>query len=195
MKRLATISFLLLLAAAPAHAKNLAPNGALRPQLLAQALAAHTAHAGKAANEGVVVVVDYSLHSKDERLFVVNLESGDITSYRAAHGRGSDTDHDGLLDRFSDTPGSSASPAGALRIAEPYYGKHGLSLRLDGLDETNKSSRERAIVVHAASYAEPEFLAQHGKLGRSNGCIAFSKADFDRFIASVPEGTLIFVSR
>jgi hypothetical protein len=195
MKRLAAISVLFLLAALPAHAKNLDPNGAVRPQLLGQALAAQAAHAGEIANTGVLVVVDYALHSKDERLFVVNLESGEVTSYRAAHGRGSDTDHDGLLDRFSDTPGSSASPAGAFRTAESYYGKHGLSLRLDGLDETNKSSRTRAIVVHAASYAEPEFLARHGKLGRSNGCIAFSKADFDRFMASVPEGTLIFVSR
>lgn len=195
MKRLAAIFVLLLLATPPSHAKTLAPNGALRPALLAQAMAAHTAYAGKAANEGVLVVVDYALHSKDARLFVVNLESGEVTAYRAAHGRGSDTDHDGWLDRFSDTPGSGASPAGTLRIAEPYYGKHGLSLRLDGLEETNKSSRARAIVVHAASYAEPEFLAQHGKLGRSNGCIAFSKADFDRFMASVPEGTLIFVGR
>lgn len=195
MKRLASICVLLCLAALPAHAKTLDPNGAVRPQLLGQALAAKAAHAGETSNTGVLVIVDYALHSKHERLFVVNLESGDVTAYRAAHGRGSDTDHDGFLDRFSDTPGSSASPAGLLRRAESYYGRHGLSLRLDGLQETNKSSRARAIVVHAASYAEPEFLDRHGKLGRSNGCIAFSKADFDRFMASVPEGTLIFVSR
>jgi hypothetical protein len=195
MKRWSAISFLFVLAATPAFAKNLSPNAAVRPELLSQALASKAAHASETKDTGLIVIVDYSRHSKDERLFVVNLESGDITSYRATHGSGSDSDHDGFLDKFSDQTGSNASPQGTFRTAEPYYGKHGLSLRLDGLDETNKSSRARAIVVHAANYAEPEFLAQHGKLGRSNGCIAFSKADFDSFVASVPEGTLIFVSR
>ena len=67
--------------------------------------------------------------------------------------------------------------------------------RLDGLDATNNASRERAIVVDAADYAEPDFLAQHGKLGRSNGCIVFSKADLKTFLADVPEGSLLFVAR
>ena len=195
MKRLAAITSLLLLAALPANAKNLNPNTSIRPELLSQALASQAAHASETKDTGHIVIVDYSRHSKDERLFVLDLQSGDITSYRTTHGSGSDADHDGFLDNFSDKSGSNASPQGAFRMAEPYYGKHGLSLRLDGLEETNKSSRARAIVVHAAKYAEPEFLAQHGKLGRSNGCIAFAKADFDDFVASVPEGTLIYVSR
>ncbi|WP_340691923.1 murein L,D-transpeptidase catalytic domain-containing protein [Hyphomonas sp.] len=195
MTRLIAICTLFLLAAAPAHAKNINASGAVRADLLNRALEAQKIHAKQTKDTGRLVIVDYSRHSKEKRLFVVNLETGDVTGFRAAHGRGSDTDHDGFLDRFSDEPGSNASPEGALVIAEEYRGKHGLSLRLDGLDETDKSSRDRAIVIHAADYAEPDFLSRFGKLGRSNGCIVFSKADLKRFLAEVPKGTLMFVSR
>ena len=195
MIRFVVISAMLLFAAAPAHAKNINTAGLVRADLLSRALAAQKAHAGETKDTGRLVIVDYSRHSSEKRLFVVNLESGDITAFRAAHGRGSDTDHDGYLDRFSDEPGSSASPEGALVIAEEYRGKHGLSVRLDGLDETDRSSRDRAIVIHAADYAEPDFLSRFGKLGRSNGCIVFSKADLKRFLAEVPKGTLIYVGK
>ena len=116
-------------------------------------------------------------------------------AFRAAHGSGSDPDHDGYLDRFSDVPGSSASPEGAYLVAEPYVGKHGRSLRLDGLDPTNINARARAIVIHAADYAEPAFLKKWGKLGRSNGCIVFSKEDLTTFLKDVPQRTLVFVGK
>jgi hypothetical protein len=171
------------------------PDGRIRAEILERALAALETHAPKSADTGKLVVVDYGLHSSKERLFVVDLATGAISAYRAAHGMGTDRDHDGYLDSFSGAPGSQASSEGTFRFAEEYTGKHGQSFRLDGLDETNATSRERAIVIHAASYAEPAFLAQHGKLGRSNGCIVFSKDDLARFIGEVPEGTLIFVGK
>lgn len=196
MIRVTLLMLLALMASClPARAGELDPGGLIRPALLERALEAMDArgHEGHAA--GKLVVVDYSLHSSRERLFVIDLESGAVTAFRAAHGLGSDADHDGYLDRFSSVPGSQASPEGLFRFAEEYSGKHGESYKLDGLDEGNKTSRARAIVVHAASYAEPAFLKQHGKLGRSNGCIVFSKADLTRFTEEVPEGTLIFVGK
>ncbi|MGK3945767.1 murein L,D-transpeptidase catalytic domain-containing protein, partial [Streptomyces caeruleatus] len=89
-------------------------------------------HKAEAGASNRLVIVDYGQHSKEKRLHIVDLETGAVTSYRAAHGRGSDKDHDGMLDAFSDKPGSSASPGGAYVIAEEYWGKHGRSLRLDG---------------------------------------------------------------
>ena len=192
MIRAAAALIAALLLALPVHAAELDPEGRIRPQILSAALSAAEAHDGAS---GKLVVVDYGLHSSKERLFVVDLETGAVSAYRTAHGLGSDPDHDGLLYSFSGKSGSQASPEGTFRFAEEYYGKHGQSFRLDGLDETNRNSRARAIVVHSAWYAEPGFLAQHGKLGRSNGCIVFSKADLARFIAEVPEGTLIFVGK
>ncbi len=192
MIRAAAALITALLLALPAFAVELDPEDRIRPQILDAGLKAADAHGGTSSK---LVVVDYSLHSSKERLFVIDLETGAVSAYRTAHGLGSDPDHDGFLDSFSSKSGSQASPEGAFRFAEEYYGKHGQSFRLDGLDEANRNSRARAIVVHSAWYAEPGFLKQRGKLGRSNGCIVFSKADLARFIAEVPEGTLIFVGK
>ncbi|WP_430401462.1 murein L,D-transpeptidase catalytic domain family protein [Hyphomonas sp.] len=178
-----------------AQAVTLDPQGQIRPDLLGKALAAHESHKASTRETGRLVVVDYSRHSREARLYIVNLQTGHVVSFRAAHGKGSDADHDGHLDHFSNESGSSASPEGAFITAEEYVGKHGRSLRLDGLDTANSASRDRAIVIHAADYAEPAFLAQHGKLGRSNGCIVFSKADLKTFLTDVPQGTLIFVGK
>jgi hypothetical protein len=193
------VSFLMLLAliaaCLPARAAELDPEGLIRPALLERALEAMNAQGQAERTSGKLVVVDYSLHSSSQRLFVINLETGAVSTYRTAHGLGSDPDHDGYLDSFSSQPGSQASPEGSFRLAEPYQGRHGPSFRLDGQDETNRNARLRAIVVHSAWYAEPDFLDRHGKLGRSSGCIVFSKADLARFAVEVPVGTLIFVGR
>lgn len=181
--------------AAPANAQTLDPDGQIRPELLARAVVAMDARGPSGHETGRLVVVDYSLHSSKDRLFVIDLETGAVTTYRTAHGKGSDADHDGYLDSFSDVPGSSASPEGLYRTAEEYHGGHGRSLRLDGLDKTNANARSRAIVIHSAVYAEPEHIAKYGKMGRSNGCIAFSAAELASFLDEVPKGTLIFVGK
>lgn len=183
------------LAALPAKAGPLDTNGLIRADLLGRALSALDAHKAE-ADPTHLVIVDYARRSDERRAYIVNLETGLVeAALRAAHGSGSDPDHDGFLDRFSDVPGSSASPEGAYLTAEEYYGKHGKSLRLDGLDKTNANARNRAIVIHSAAYAEPSFLEKWGKLGRSNGCIVFSKTDLATFLKDVPKGTLVFVGK
>ena len=196
MSRAFALFLLFFLSMVPAaSAVILDPDEVIRPELLKAALTAAESAPTEARETGRLVVVDYARHSSEARLFVVDLETGGVTGYRVAHGLGSDPGHDGYLDSFSSVPNSQASPAGAFRIAETYYGKHGLSVRLDGLDEENRTARSRAIVIHAARYAEPEHLARYGKLGRSNGCIVFSKADLAAFLQDVPEGTLLFVGK
>lgn len=191
-RAIALISLLFTSFSPATHAAELDRENRIRPELLASALAAAKEDGHRSQR---LVVVDYSIHSRDERLFVVNLETGDVTAYRVSHGLGSDPDHDGLLDTFSSEPGSQASPEGAFRLAEEYHGKHGRSVRMDGLDETNITARSRAIVIHSASYAEPDHLSRYGKLGRSNGCIVFSRDDLAAFLDEVPTGTLIFVGK
>jgi hypothetical protein len=196
MIRLACLSLIALFGlAAPAAAQTLDPDGLIRPALLARAAEAMESRGHEGHDKKHLVVVDYSLHSSKERLFVIDLETGAVSAYRTAHGKGSDADHDGMLDSFSSASGSGASPEGTFRFAEEYQGKHGQSFYLDGLDPGNANSRDRYVVIHSARYAEPAFLAQYGKLGRSFGCIVFSKADLARFVGEVPEGTLIFVGK
>lgn len=196
MKRAFALFVLVFCSWAPAtYAVVLDPDRIIREDLLAAGLKALRDHAAPAGDTGRLVIVDYSRHSREERVYVVHLTTGEVTAYRASHGLGSDADHDGYLDVFSSVPNSQASPEGAFRIAEAYRGRHGRSVRLDGLDAENQTARSRAIVIHAAAYAEPEHLARYGKLGRSNGCIVFSGADLARFLDEVPEGTLIFVGK
>jgi len=196
MKRLLLpILAALCFAALPAQAVPVDPEGLIRPDLLGRALTALEAHRNE-ADPVHLVIVDYARRSSEPRAYVLNLGTGHVEeTFRTAHGAGSDPDHDGFLDRFSDAPGSSASPEGAYLLAEQYVGKHGKSLRLDGLDPTNANARDRAIVIHAADYAEPTFLQKWGKLGRSNGCIVFSKKDLATFLKDVPRRTLIFVGK
>lgn len=196
MKRAFALFLMFFLSWGPVSlALVLDPERKIRPELLAEALDALENDVSDGGEAGRLVIVDYSRHSRDERLYVVNLTSGAVTAYRAAHGRGSDPDHDGYLDNFSSVSGSQASPQGAFRIAEQYHGQHGRSVRLDGLDAGNQTTRDRAIVIHAAAYAEPEHLARYGKLGRSNGCIVFSEADLARFLEDVPDGTLLYTAK
>lgn len=195
MKRTAAILIALFLTALPAAAIPVDPQGLIRPDLLGRALDSLKAHSDT-VDPTHIVIVDYARRSSEKRAYLVNLETGLVEDmFRAAHGSGSDRDHDGYLDKFSDVPGSSASPEGAYLVAEPYVGKHGKSLRLDGLDPTNANARDRAIVIHAADYAEPTFLQKWGKLGRSNGCIVFSKADLATFLKDVPRRTMVFVGK
>lgn len=193
--RIAPCFAALCLAALPAQAIPVDPQGLIRPDLLGRALASLKAHS-ETADPSHIVIVDYARRSSEKRAYLVNLETGLVEDiFRAAHGSGSDPDHDGYLDRFSDVPGSSASPEGAYLLAEEYVGKHGKSLRLDGLDPSNANARDRAIVIHAADYAEPAFLQKWGKLGRSNGCIVFSKDDLSTFLKDVPRRTLVYVGK
>jgi len=69
--------------------------------------------------------------------------------------------------------GSHQSSLGLFRTAESYSGKHGYSLRMDGLEPgLNDLARERAIVIHGAGYVNPGWVQKHGRIGRSLGCPA-----------------------
>ena len=142
-----------------------------------------------------VAIVDFSRPSSEPRLFLIDMASDTVTAYRVSHGRGSDPAHTGQLQRFSGLDGSEATSRGAYRTAELYTGQHGRSMRLDGLDTDNSSARARAIVVHAAAYAEPSMVRAHGRLGRSQGCFALASADLVPVIDFLGQGRLLFADR
>lgn len=143
----------------------------------------------------IVGVADFATHSAYPRFHVANLESGTVRSFRVAHGAGSDPEHDGWLKWFSNVPGSNATSRGSYITWEWYYGKYGTSVRLGGLDPDNSNAFDRAIVMHSAEYATQTHLDHWGKLGRSNGCFAFSPDDFNEILATLSGGRLIFADR
>jgi len=186
----------LVLSTEPLRAPTLLdPEGLIRRDLRERAVAALDAHAAALGPRDRIYVVDFARHSAEPRLFELDLESGRATAFRTAHGVGSDPAHVGVPQAFSNIPDSLASSVGAYRTGGAGWGsKHGPNVLLDGLDPTNDAARARAIIVHAADYCEPEFVAREGKLGRSFGCFATSFADLPFLRERMGEGRLLYAS-
>ena len=140
-------------------------------------------------------IADFSKESSEARFHVVNLQDGSVESHLVAHGRGSDPSHSGMLQRFSNDFGSYATSEGAYVTDEYYHGKYGLSLRVRGLDWTNNNAEPRAIVIHNAWYAEPEMIALHGMLGRSEGCFAMPKKSQYEVMRKLAGGRMIYADK
>ena len=147
---------------------------------------------GHFSDNNLITIIDFSLPSTAKRLWVIDLKEK-ITLFHevVSHGRNS-----GLLfaEKFSNTPSSYMSSLGFYSTAEKYTGKHGLSMRLDGLQPgLNDKARERAIVVHGADYAKPEIADQTGRLGRSLGCPAVPPGITKDLIDTIADGSCFFI--
>ncbi len=143
----------------------------------------------------VVGLADFSLPSSEHRFFIIDMVSGHVRRFYVTHGRGSDPEHDGWLKAFSNQPGSNATSRGAYLTRNYYEGKHGLSMRLTGLERDNDNAETRAIVVHGADYANPDMIRTMGKLGRSEGCFAFPQDRLVEVIARMGPGRMIYADR
>jgi hypothetical protein len=96
-----------------------------------------------------------------------------------------------MADTFSNVPGSLQSSLGIYRCSENYNGSHGISMRLDGLEETNSKARARNIVFHRADYVSDEFILENGKIGRSNGCFVVENSVCDALIRQLENGSYL----
>ncbi|QZH76038.1 MAG: murein L,D-transpeptidase catalytic domain family protein [Erythrobacter sp.] len=143
----------------------------------------------------VVGIADFGLHSSLPRFHFVDLLAGRVDSVLVAHGSGSDPEHDGWLNGFSNLHDSWATSKGAYISWEWYTGRYGTSVRLGGLDPDNSEAFPRAIVMHAASYATPDHVARWGRLGRSNGCFAFGPEAFPQALTRLMGGRLLYAER
>lgn len=178
-----------LLAASPALASPAKGDLAARAR-------AELSRVGRAIpHRDVVGIADYSNPSSAQRFHLVDMATGGVSSFLVSHGRGSDPGHSGWVRSFSNDFGSNASSQGAYRTGDYYVGKHGRSMRLAGLDGGNSNAEARAIVVHGAWYVSPKMLHDHGKLGRSEGCFAFSEADLPTVLARLGPGRLLLSAK
>ncbi|HSL84645.1 MAG TPA: murein L,D-transpeptidase catalytic domain family protein, partial [Thermoanaerobaculia bacterium] len=165
----------------------------LRPHVLSLALEA----AGEADRRGLVkrpellTVIDYSLPSTEERLWVLDLERGRVLYHElTTHGQGSGGN---MATEFSNVSMSLKSNLGLMTTSETYYGKNGYSLRLDGHEQGfNDQARPRAIVIHGADYATPAFISRIGRLGRSWGCPALDPKVSRQLIDTIKGGSGVF---
>ena len=170
----------------------LRPTGA--DALIARANAALDRHAGIIRNRDLVGIADFGRNSSTPRFHLIDLHNGRMDSFLVAHGRGSDPAHTGWLQRFSNLPGSEATSAGAYLTKDVYFGAHGRSRRIAGLDADNDQAEPRGVVVHGAWYVNRE-LAAKGAIGRSEGCFAFQQDLVDQVIDRLGSGRLILATK
>ena len=168
---------------------------AVDPELLRRALNALNMHHGMITQRDRMAIVDFTAPSSEPRMHLLDVVSGKATRLLVAHGSGSDPQHTGYLERFSNAVGSNASSEGAFLADDYYVGRHGRSQRLIGLDPTNDNALERDLVVHSAWYANDDMIAKHGMLGRSQGCFAVGENCLDTVIAFLGKGRMIYAAR
>lgn len=149
---------------------------------------------GKVSNaKSVISIADMEQPSTSKRLWIIDLDKKEVVlNTWVAHGQGSGSD---IATHFSNTNDSFQSSLGFYVTGEIYNGKHGRSLRLDGMDDGyNDNARMRSIVVHGANYVSQGTINALGRLGRSQGCPAVSPQCADRVISAIANKTVLFIN-
>jgi hypothetical protein len=168
---------------------HLDPRNVVPDRPLRQALTYFKTNREKFTNRDYIVVIDFTQPAANERLYVINMKTGAVNTHATSHGRGSDPQRSGRAQTFSNRDRSYATSLGFYRTAETYVGKHGYSLRLDGLSPTNSNARSRAVVVHAASYVRD---GGRQMAGRSHGCPALDPRVLKTIVSQIKNGALMY---
>lgn len=147
---------------------------------------------GQLSDKKMLTVVDFSKPSTQKRLWVIDL--GDkklVFNSLVAHGKNSGFDK---AENFDNTINSEKSSLGFYVTQDIYTGKHGKSLKLVGMDKDfNTNALERCVVMHGADYVSDNFISQHGRLGRSQGCPALPMENHAQIIDAVKDKTCLFI--
>ncbi|HWR94436.1 MAG TPA: murein L,D-transpeptidase catalytic domain family protein [Flavobacterium sp.] len=140
----------------------------------------------------ILTIIDFSLSSTVKRLWVIDLNTKTILyNSLVAHGRNTGEE---FADSFSNQNSSNKSSLGFYLTAEIYNGKHGKSLKLDGIERgINDNARLRGIVVHAADYVSESFIKNNHRLGRSQGCPALPEELSNEIINTIKDKTCLYI--
>jgi len=144
------------------------------------------------ANDRYLTIIDFTKNSTQKRLWILDLKKNTIVyNTLVAHGKNTG---EGTANSFSNTPESNQSSLGFYVTSNTYFGKHDLSLKLIGKDNGfNHNAFSRAIVMHGADYVSEGFIANHGRLGRSQGCPALPVAVSSEIVNLLQKGSCLFI--
>lgn len=143
-------------------------------------------------HNNILTIIDYSLPSSEKRLWVFDLKEKKLLFHTyVSHGLKSGT----LLSSFfSNKYNSRASSIGVYKTEKAYYGREGLSLRLDGLDKNfNDNASGRSVVMHGGWYVEEDFIKKYGRAGRSWGCPALPLQEYQPIINAIKDNSLFVI--
>ncbi|EKD53820.1 MAG: hypothetical protein ACD_60C00149G0019 [uncultured bacterium] len=141
-------------------------------------------------NKQLLTIIDYSKPSGKRRLWVVDMKTDKVLfNTWVAHGKNSG---EANATSFSNDPSSLKSSIGVFLTSDIYDGKHGRSLRIQGLERgVNDNAYRRDIVFHGAPYAGKDVAKERGMLGRSWGCMAVGQDTIQPLISTIKDKTLV----
>ncbi len=145
---------------------------------------------GTLKNPSILTICDFSKSSAEKRMYII-----DVANYKmllntyVAHGKNSGGEY---ARKFSNRVKSLASSLGFFVTKNIYHGKHGLSLKLAGLEPGyNDKAEQRAVVIHGAPYIGDNCHSSY--MGRSFGCPAVPRAEASKVIDLIKDGTCLFI--
>lgn len=140
----------------------------------------------------ILTLVDFSLSSNVKRLWVIDLSTNTILyNSLVAHGRNTGEE---FANSFSNANSSYKSSLGFYLTGEVYNGKHGMSLKLDGLEKgVNDNARQRGVVIHSAHYVSNYFIKCNKRLGRSQGCPAIPQELLSGIVNTIKNKSCFFI--
>ncbi len=148
--------------------------------------------AGVLSEKQLLSIVDFDKPSTEKRFWVLDLKKKKVV-YNTYVSHGKNTG-DNMAEQFSNINDSNMSSLGFYVTEDTYFGKHGLSLKLEGMDEKfNSNAKMRNIVMHGAEYVGEDFIRQQGRLGRSQGCPALPMGEHLEVIEKVRDRTVLFL--
>ncbi len=143
-------------------------------------------------NDSILTIIDFTLPSTQKRLWIIHTKKQTILLKTfVAHGKNTG---ENCAQHFSNTPNTLMSSPGFYLTGKTYYGKHGYSLYLHGLEPgINDNAMKRCIVIHGAWYVSKQFIKKYGRLGRSYGCPAVPEKLSGQIIDLIKNGSLLFI--
>jgi hypothetical protein len=146
----------------------------------------------KISNDSVLSILDFSQSANTPRFYLIDmLKKKLIKKTLVSHGKNSGKE---FAFCFSNELNSQKSALGFFLTSETYLGKHGYSLRMEGLEKNiNDNARKRDIVVHGAAYVNPCYIKKQGFIGRSHGCPALPYSISKSIIDKIKECSCLFI--
>lgn len=138
-----------------------------------------------------LTIVDLSQSSRNKRFYILDMKNDSLVwNTYVAHGKNSGVD---MAKSFSNSLNSNKSSLGFYLTKSTYTGKHGLSLRIDGLENGfNNNAEARGVVVHGAAYVNAGRV-NSDYMGRSQGCPALPENEYAKVIDIIKDGSVVFV--
>jgi len=142
--------------------------------------------------KNLLTIIDFSISSTLDRMWIIDMNKMKVVHVSlVAHGKNSGEE---FASHFSNSPASHQSSLGFYVTGGTYFGNHGISLILDGVEPgINDKAHERAIVMHGADYVSSRFIHDYGRLGRSFGCPSIPLEDHERIINLLSGRSCIYI--